>query len=139
MAQHMLNSYENRQALRAALLKARATPWPAAGYIPSDNNIILGVLASDIRFGVRSLRDYCTALDISFVIPESRIPGSPSVPAITGPVYIKLNARSQLCYVTLHSGRDRGVLVTLGSEQLGHFPLGMHDEKMTTPPPSLAE
>ena len=43
----------------------------------------------------------------------------------------------QVCYVILYQGRDRGVLVQLGTQQLGHFPLGMHDEAMSKPPPQL--
>ena len=45
--------------------------------------------------------------------------------------------RAQLCYVTEYSGTFRGVLVTFGQQQFGHFPLGLFDEAMAKPPPSL--
>ena len=88
----------------------------------------MGVVASDIRLGVRSLRDYCDALGLEFVMPTSRIPNAPSLPMIKTPVYIKLNSKTGLCYVTAYDGRDRGVLVNFGTEQIGHLPLGLHDE-----------
>lgn len=44
----------------------------------------------------------------------------------------------QLCYISLYQGRDRGVLLQLGQgELLGHFPLGLFDEAMAKPAPSL--
>ena len=43
----------------------------------------------------------------------------------------------QLCYVSPYFGKDRGVLVQLGQEQLGHFPLGMWDESQSKPAPDL--
>lgn len=67
-------------------------------------------------------------------MPESRVPGVPAAPAVTGPVYLKFNSTSGLCYCTQYEGRDRGVLVQLGQEQLGHLPLGLHDESMSGPP-----
>jgi hypothetical protein len=32
--------------------------------------------------------------------------------------------------MTGYSGRDRGVLLQLGQQQLGHFPLGLFDESV---------
>jgi Domain of unknown function (DUF1824) len=123
----MMSSREKRQALRDALLLAAANPWPAAGY-SLDSEILLGVLASDVRLGVRSLRDYSAALNLEFILPTSRIPNAPTLPSIHSSVYIKYNSKSGLCYVTAYEGRDRGVLVNLGTEQIGHLPLGLHDE-----------
>ena len=34
-------------------------------------------------------------------------------------------------------GPDRGVLVTLGTDQVGHLPLGLLDEERAGPPPPL--
>jgi hypothetical protein len=46
----------------------------------------------------------------------------------------------QLCYISLYQGRDRGVLLQLGQgELLGHFPLGLFDEAMANPEPSLTQ
>lgn len=44
----------------------------------------------------------------------------------------------QLCYLSAYQGRSRGVLVQLGSEQHGYFPLGLFDEAKAAPPPPLA-
>ena len=136
-------------------------------------------MASDVRLGVRSLRDYCQALGLPFKasqgggfsfgraegeacqrttcsccfapqppvllslvacracqMPESRVPGVAAAPAIAGPIYVKYNSASGLCYATQYEGRDRGVLVQLGQRQLGHLPLGLHDEGMARPPPA---
>jgi hypothetical protein len=43
----------------------------------------------------------------------------------------------QSCYVSAYLGRERGVLLQLGSEQLGTFPLGLWDEEQRAPPPTL--
>jgi hypothetical protein len=43
----------------------------------------------------------------------------------------------QICYVSPYQGRERGVLLQLGQEQLGHLPLGLFDEDMKNPPPPL--
>jgi hypothetical protein len=124
----MIGSREKRQALRDALLLAASHPWPEAGY-SLDSEILLGVLASDVRLGVRSLRDYCAALNLDFILPTSRIPNAPTLPSIQSSVYIKYNSKSGLCYVTAYEGRDRGVLVNLGTVQIGHIPLGIFDEE----------
>jgi hypothetical protein len=50
---------------------------------------------------------------------------------------INYMAAVQHCYVTSYQGPDRGVLVSLAQEQFGHFPLGLYDEQMANPPPSL--
>jgi hypothetical protein len=43
-----------------------------------------------------------------------------------------------VCYASLYLGKERGVLLQLGQEQLGHFPLGLCDENMTNSAPELA-
>ena len=158
-----------------------------SGRVPE---VLLGVLASDVRLAVRSLRDYCEALGLPLLVsgglrrrrrwhachtcvhtpsppppppttththphappcpapstsphpphprlqaPESRVPGVAAAPAIVGAVYVKYNSATALCYCTRYEGRDRGVLVQLGRCQLGHLPLGLHDEAMARPPP----
>lgn len=138
----MLNSKDERQSLRRALLTAVAFPNAAIGWDPSSSTdeipeVLLGVLASDARLAVRALRDYCTALNVPFFVPESRVPNAPTLPAIQCPVYIKYNSRSGLCYASAYDGRDRGVLVQFGRSQVGHLPLGLLDEDMTRPPPRL--
>lgn len=44
---------------------------------------------------------------------------------------------TQLCYVSSFESRDKGVLIQLAQEQLGHFPLGLFDEAMRNPEPQL--
>jgi hypothetical protein len=139
----MLSSSETRQALRQALLTVASAPWPPANWTPgrhADANasgVLLGVIASDVRLAVRSLRDYCEALGVPFVAPESRIANVTALPQVTGPVYIKYNSKSGVCYVSRYDGRDRGVLVQFGSMQIGHLPLGLLDEPKAKPPPAL--
>lgn len=135
-SQSMLNSPNSRTLLKNALLNAIKHPYTPAAWNPTTPDILLGVLSSDIRLAVRSLRDYCKALEIPFIPPESRVPGVEASPMITGGVYIKYNFKSRSCNATRYEGRDRGVLVTLGQEQIGHLPLGLFDEDMKEAPPS---
>ena len=44
----------------------------------------------------------------------------------------------QGCQLSRYYGRDRGVLLQLGQQQLGHFPLGLFDEAMANPPPQMS-
>ena len=66
-----------------------------------------------------------------------QVPGCPSLPSISGAVYIKYNSATRLCYASLYEGRDRGVLVQLGQRQVGHLPLGLLDEGMTNAAPQI--
>lgn len=147
-AQPLLEGADFRRRLRDALLVAAGNPHTPVGWSPHPPDsaaadswvpeVLMGVLASDMRYAVRSLRDYCQALGVPFKMPDSRVPGVESAPAIKGPVYLKYNSGSGLCYATQYDGRDRGVLVQLGQKQLGHLPLGLHDEGMDRPPPAAS-
>ena len=155
-----LSTRESRQNLKEAFRKAARSPHPSSGWSPSmleDQNgretpgtssssdhqgsssqgvILLGIVASDVRYAIRSLRDYCNALNIPFVVPVPRgMTPEPKVPAIVGPVYIRYNSSTGQCTITAYSGRDRGVLVQFGSIQVGHLPLGLLDEDMSQPEP----
>ena len=66
-----------------------------------------------------------------------QVPDVAALHAICGAVYIKYNAGSGSAYASLYTGRDRGVLLTLGQQQIGHLPLGLFDEAMAAPPPQL--
>lgn len=136
---HLNCDSDNRQALRQALLTVASQPWPQASYSPEqeNRNILIGIMSSDVRLAVRSLRDYCDALDLPFLLPESAIKTAPLLTAIQCPVYIKYNLQSRKCYVTAYQGRDRGVLVNFGLEQVGHLPLGLWDESMVKAPPTV--
>lgn len=139
-AQQLLDSKEKRARLREALLVAAASPHAPSGWDPHSaqpQGMLMGILSSDVRLGVRALRDYCQALGLPFKLPESRVPGCPALPAIAGSVFIKYNSLSGLCYATQYEGSFRGVLVQLGMQQIGHLPLGLMDEDRKNPPPSL--
>jgi len=112
---------------------AQASP-PASSY---GGEVLIGVVAGDAKLGVRALRDWCWALGLPYVKPVSRVDGAAMLAGIRGPVYVKYNSKTQVAYVSGYTGRDRGVLIQLGSEQLGHFPLGLMDEAMANPPPEL--
>lgn len=146
-----LSTRESRQNLKQAFLQAARTPHPSSGWSPMDHRsgadcessssqgvILLGIVASDVRYAIRSLRDYCNALNIPFVAPVPRgMSPVPKVPAIVGPVYIRYNSSTGQCTITTYSGRDRGVLVQFGSIQVGHLPLGLLDEDMSQPAPPV--
>ncbi|PNH04389.1 hypothetical protein TSOC_009444 [Tetrabaena socialis] len=113
-------------------------PHPASGWTGSpDAEVLLGVVASDIRFAARAYRDWCEELELPLVPPSSRVDGVADAMQVVGGVYLKYNSNTQLCYVSRYDGRDRGVLVQLGAMQLGHFPLGFFDEALVKPPPSF--
>ncbi|MEW5298278.1 MAG: hypothetical protein WDW36_001420 [Sanguina aurantia] len=112
---------------------------PAAGWTAApEAEVLLGVTASSIQMAARAYRDWCCELGLPYLIPTSRVDGVQLGKDITGPVYLKYNCRTSLCYVSSYNGGDRGVLVQLGQEQLGHFPLGLWDEGMTHPPAPLS-
>jgi hypothetical protein len=145
-----------REQLKAALLAAASTPNTAAGWEPPSPSsgapprLLLGVLASSTPVAARALRDYCIALGVAYAPP-------PSTPAAGGGVYLKWRpgptappeeeqgagrapgtpAPTPLVSASPYAGADRGVLVTLGTQQFGHLPLGLIDEDRQGPPPAL--
>jgi hypothetical protein len=110
------------------------------------------VLASSPALAARALRDYCQALGVEYAPPSGGFP----VKAAAGGVYLKWRpgggggggeggrsgqaapAPPPLVSASAHAGTDRGVLVTFGTEQVGHLPLGLIDEDRAGPPPRLA-
>jgi Domain of unknown function (DUF1824) len=138
LSQKLLSDAEQRSVLRDALLIVVSQPSPDVCWDPTsaEPEILLGILSSDIRLAVRSLRDYCLAFGVPFCPPESKVPGY-SLGLIPGGVFVKYNSRTKMCYASKYDGRDRGVLVTLGMKQIGHFPLGLMDESMTSAAPQL--
>ncbi|KAL6747932.1 hypothetical protein V8C86DRAFT_2894255 [Haematococcus lacustris] len=99
--------------------------------------VMLGLMAADIFQATRALRDYCDALGLPHLRPECRVSGVTQLAEIQGPVYLKYNSLSQVCYASPYFGRERGVLLQLGQQQFGHFPLGMFDEDMQRPAPII--
>lgn len=141
MAQELhLSSAAKRQRLRDALQVVFRHPSVAAGWLGAaspDAEVLLGVVASDIKFAARAYRDWCDGLQLPLTVPSSRVDGCQNVKDIRGGVYLKYNSKTQVCYVSRYDGKDRGVLVQLGQLQLGHFPLGFFDEAMSKPPPNF--
>jgi hypothetical protein len=120
----------DRASLAAALRTAAGAPWPAAGWDPGARPpaVLIGVLATDDVSAARSLRDYCETLGARY---------APPTPRVAGPVFVRYNAATAAASAAPYAGRDRGVLVTLGADQVGHLPLGLLDEARTNPPPLL--
>jgi hypothetical protein len=83
LAQGMRDNAEKRRCLRTALDVALAHHWPEMGWNPHDKDILLGVLASDVRLAVRALRDWCDACDVDYIAPVSRVCCLTSTPAQT--------------------------------------------------------
>ncbi|GLI62347.1 hypothetical protein VaNZ11_004963 [Volvox africanus] len=134
-----LSSPAKRQRLREALKIAFSGQYPSAGWMgqTADSEVLLGVVASDVKLAARAYRDWCEELGLPVVLPSSRVDDVSSAMQLRGGVYLKYNSKTQLCYVTRYDGRDRGVLLQLGQLQLGHFPLGFFDEGMKKPPPTF--
>lgn len=84
---------------------------------------ILGICADDLAQAVMALVSYAAALGY-----EPDVQFNP----IEGPVYVKFNPRSGLCYVDTYTGHYRGVLVSCQSAyesgingMYGHLPLDL--------------
>eukprot|EP00898_Chlorokybus_atmophyticus_P007675 jgi/Chlat1/7909/Chrsp68S07351 len=111
----------DRIELRDCVLAA-AEASAAAGESP-----LLGICTSDARLAVKALRQYTAALNCLMVMPESRVSEAQSVAQVVGPVYVKYNAGSQVCYASRYEGASKGVILQLGQRQVGHLPLGLFD------------
>jgi hypothetical protein len=84
---------------------------------------ILGICADTAQEGILAMKTYSHAF--GYEAPSD-------LPAIEGPVYIKLNGKNGLCYIDSYSGHHRGVLVSCQSyqqgginEMYGHLPLDL--------------
>lgn len=84
---------------------------------------MLGVCASSQPEGWRALEQYAIALGYA--------PQPPAV-SLEGPVYLKFNPKSSLCYADTYPGEHRGVLVSCQSadpddinDLYGHLPLDL--------------
>jgi len=106
-------SLEEKTRLREALLQVAQH---------SDYQM-LGVCASSQAEGWAALEQYAIAL--------SYAPQPPAV-SLDGPVYLKFNPKSRLCYADTYPGDHRGVLVSCQSadpddinDLYGHLPLDL--------------
>lgn len=53
---------------------AYSSPSIDAGWNPASNkDVLLGVVASDVRLGLRALRDWCQALQLPYVHPDCKV------------------------------------------------------------------
>ncbi|WPT10984.1 hypothetical protein PSENEW3n2_00002156 [Picochlorum sp. SENEW3] len=168
-----LQSKTSREVIRNAFFEAIQSRHDEIQWNPASSPVLLGILASDVRLAMRSLRDYTAALSVEFVPPDSTIP----LPQIQGSVYIRYKSsmttrargtspppshlvdgeqeqeqnqdnkkknkndqgeRIVQCTISSYSGNDRGVLVQLGTLQIGHLPLGLLDEAMANPPAPIS-
>lgn len=120
-------------ATTTATTTAVAAPTTAA--TTASSPVLLGVVAGDARTAVRALRDWCGALSLDFALPECRVPGASALADVRGGVYVKYSSAGPACHLSSYQGRDRGVLVQLGTDQFGHFPMGLFDEGKEAPPP----
>lgn len=84
---------------------------------------ILGICADDLAQGTTALVSYAAALGYQPVVQFN---------PIDGPVYIKFNPKSGLCYADSYVGTHRGVLVSCQSAyesgingMYGHLPLDL--------------
>lgn len=85
---------------------------------------IFGICAETADQAISALHAYLQALDY----PEKPVPSV----SVDGPVYLKFNPKSQLCYLNSYPGHHRGVLVACQSayegdvnEMFGHLPLDL--------------
>lgn len=95
-ARPLLASTVARERLRRALSRVYTAPCPTEGWDPgaAAPEVLLGVTASDSRLAVRALRDWCSALGLTYVPPTCKVPGVAGIGAVQGAVYIKYNSRS---------------------------------------------
>lgn len=85
---------------------------------------IFGICAETAAQAIAALHAYLQALDY----PEKPVPDT----SVDGPVYLKFNPKTQLCYLNSYTGHHRGVLVSCQSayeddvnEMFGHLPLDL--------------
>ena len=64
---------QQRRSLKDALLCIRRHAAPDVAWDPADPDLLLGILATDIRLGVRALRDWTQAMEVTFTLPDSRV------------------------------------------------------------------
>ncbi|MBF1999703.1 MAG: DUF1824 family protein [Synechococcales cyanobacterium M58_A2018_015] len=90
---------------------------------------ILGICADSLSEGQQALQTYAAALGYTI---------NPTFADIAGPVYIKFNPSTGLCYANAYIGDHRGVLVACQSADdsgisdiYGHLPLHLFSEAVS--------
>lgn len=69
----MRDTKSRRDKLRDALQTVLVHKNPEFGWDPEQPQVLLGVVCSDVRLGIRALRDWSTAVGTKFVVPESQV------------------------------------------------------------------
>jgi hypothetical protein len=69
----MTATSEQRDQLRLALQSIRDHAAPDVAWDPAAPDLLIGILASDVRLAIRALRDWTQAMRVAFVMPESRV------------------------------------------------------------------
>lgn len=90
--------------LHAHMQLAFGSPYPPAGWPGPhpDTEVLLGVVASDIKLVARAYRDWCEALQLPLVAPTSRVSPGPA-PRIVGTGERAACVRARVC-----GGEPRG-------------------------------
>jgi hypothetical protein len=114
-----VNSESEKAPIREALLLL----------VQRSDYQIFGICADTAAQGLSALKSYSQALGY-----EPTLDLAP----IEGPVYIKFNPSTGLCYVDSYTGTHRGVLVSYQSayaeginDMYGHLPLDLFEVKTT--------
>jgi hypothetical protein len=72
-AQELRDSKSQRERIRFALQRVMAEPNAEAGWSPQNPEVLIGIVTSDVRLGVRALRDWAQAFNADYIIPEVRV------------------------------------------------------------------
>ncbi|HLO88081.1 MAG TPA: DUF1824 family protein [Nostocaceae cyanobacterium] len=123
-AKKVLNKFNCLDIAPVLKPSEKASIRKALVYITSLSDYqILGICAETAQEGILAMKTYSRAF--GYEAPSD-------LPAIEGPVYIKLNGKNGLCYIDSYAGHHRGVLVSCQSykegginEMYGHLPLDL--------------
>lgn len=73
LAQKMRGTKSQRDKLRDALRTVLSQKSLDRGWEPDQPQVLLGILCSDVRLGIRALRDWSSATGTQFVVPTSQV------------------------------------------------------------------
>lgn len=71
--QELRASKAQRDILRVALERVVAEPNAEAGWAPQSPEVLLGIMSSDVRLGIRALRDWTERFRAEYIVPEVRV------------------------------------------------------------------
>ncbi|MFQ3615440.1 MAG: DUF1824 family protein [Cyanobacteriota bacterium] len=125
-AQRLLKQFDCQTAAPTLSAEEKARLREALKLVAQHSDYqMLGVCASSQAEGWRALEHYAIALGYA---PQ------PPAASMEGPVYLKFNPKSSLCYADTYPGEHRGVLVSCQSadsddinDLYGHLPLDLWD------------